>query len=137
MANFSFEVCGKQTRKFASKFRRCRTNLVVHPLGLAENKDFARFCPNFAVFRLGVSSTLPDTLPPQTFVEDLVNLSEVDRIFNVGTVGPCSTLNQYGYGGKISSGQWACLSVSSKAKMQVTEKMGQKFCCHKHMKTEL
>ena len=150
------EICAKQAQNFTAKFRRYTTNLV-HPLGLAENQDFAASvqtapCPSWAFFPAPCHSAPTPLTDPLTsryltsadlyfkmlgFIQDLVYLSEVDRIFNLGQVGPCSILNQYGYGGKIRTGQWACLSLSSKPKMRVTEKMGQKICCHKHSKTEL
>ena len=112
---------------FLSKLRRVQVGRFQHPATLLQPLSQAR--------------QLVDALPPQIFIwgfiQDLICLSEADRIFNLGQVGPSSTLNQYGHEGKISSGQWACLSVSSKAKMRVTEKMGQKLCCHKHLETEL
>ena len=54
---------------------RCGKTKLIHPLALAENQDFAQ----------GL----------------LVYLCEVDRILNLGQVGPCDTLNQYGYGGNL------------------------------------
>ena len=59
--------------------------------------------------------------------QNLLCLSEDASIFNLGQAGLSTALSQYGYGGKISSGQWACLSVSSEDKVLVTETMGQKM----------
>ena len=110
-----------------SKLRRVHVGRFQHPATLLQ--------------RHSQTHELVDTLPHRPLLggllQDLVYLSEVDRIFNLGRVGPCSTLDQYGYRGKISSGQWTCPSVSSKAKMRVTEKISQNICCHKHLKTEL
>ena len=139
----------KVRRKFRRKFRRTSSTpsawleIKISPLlSKLRRVQVGRFQhPATLLQRRSQTHELVDILPHRPFlgglIQDLVYLSEVDRIFNLGQVGPCSTLSRYGYRGKTSSGQWTCPSVTSKAKMRVTEKMGQKLSCHKRLKTEL
>ena len=105
----------KFRRKFRPKFRRTSSTpsawleIKISPLlSKLRRVQVGRFQhPATLLQRHSQTHELVDTLPHRPLlgrlIQDLVYLSGVDRIFNLGQVGPCSTLNQYGYRGNISS----------------------------------